>query len=320
MRVSFVARRLSQMAPVLFGVSVVTWGLTSLAPGDSAEIYARQYAENGRPTVEEIARARRSLHLDGSRPEQYLHWLGRAVRGDLGHSFSSGRLVTHEIGARLPATLQLAFAAIVFVVAFGITFGVAAALSHRRLGDTVLRFAAVGGGAVPSFWLALLLIWLFAAHWHLLPSFGRGDGAINTHLVLPVVSLGLVHVGAVARLTRSTMVDALNQEYVRGARARGLREHRVIVAHALRNALLPVVTQAGLTFGGMLGGAAVVETIFAWPGIGKLATDSIAAKDYPLLQGTVLVAALAYLLVGLALDLLYGRLDPRISRRAGQAE
>jgi len=170
---------------------------------------------------------------------------------------------------------------------------------------------AVGGGAIPSFWLSLLLIWLLAAHWHLLPSGGR-DGPLSTSLVLPTLALGFVFVGETVRLTRSSVAQTMSQEYVRAARARGLRERRVVTAHGLRNALIPVVTQLGLLFGTLLAGTAVVESIFAWPGIGKMSIDAIAHKDYPVIQGALLLSAVIYMVVGIALDLLYRRLDPRI--------
>lgn len=311
----FLGRRLAQAIPVLFGVSIVTWGLTSLAPGDAAEVYARQFAENGRPTVEDIVRSRQALHLDGNILEQYGYWLSRVVRGNLGHSFITGRAVSEELRQRLPATVYLAVTAIMFVVIVGVAIGVTSALWSGRIGDTTLRVLAVAGGAVPSFWLLLMMIWLFSVHWHLLPSFGRGPHLWSTNVILPAVALGLVHLGATARLTRSSMIDALGEEFVRGARARGLRERRVVMTHAFRNALLPVLTQTGLTFGSLLGGAVVVETVFAWPGVGKLATDAIAAKDYPLLQGTVLLSAIVFLIVGTVVDLAYGAADPRISQR-----
>ena len=308
-----VRRRLVQIVQVLFGVSVLTWGLTWLAPGDAAEIYARQYAENGRPSPAEISRARVALHLDGNVAEQYINWLGRVVRGDLGRSFSTGRTVVDDLRSRLPATMHLAAAAMVFLVILGLSVGVCSALWKDRLGDSGLRLVAVVGGAIPSFWLLLLLIRLFSVQWHLLPSFGRGSGIWSNNVILPAVSLGLVHVGATARLTRSSMVDALNQEYVRAARARGVSQRRVITAHAFRNTLPPVLTQLGLTLGGMLGGAVIVETVYSWPGIGKLATDAISAKDYPVLQGTVLMSALVYLAVGTILEVVCAWADPRIS-------
>ena len=216
-----------------------------------------------------------------------------------------------ELGQHLPATVELALAALAFTVVFGIGLGIAAARWQGRAGDVVVRVLAVGGGAIPSFWLSLLLIWLLAARWHLLPSGGR-DGPLSSGLILPTLALGLVFVGETVRLTRSSMAQAMGQEYVRAARARGLPERRVVIAHGLRNALIPVVTQLGLVFGTLLGGAAVVEVVFAWPGIGKLAVDAIASKDYPVIQGVVLLSAVIYLLIGLALDLLYGRLDPRV--------
>ena len=307
----YVLRRLAQAFPVLIGVTIVAWALAALAPGDSARTYAHQYAASGRATPEEIEQARQDLHLDGNLAQQYLAWASKVVRGDLGRSFASGRPVREELARHLPATIELALAAIAFTVVVGIGLGIAAARWHGRAGDVAVRVLAVGGGAVPAFWMSLLLIWLFAARWHLLPSSGR-QGLLSSGLIMPALALGLVYVGETVRLTRSSLVHAMDQEYVRGARARGLAERRVVTAHGLRNALLPVVTQLGLIFGAMLAGAAVVEVVFAWPGIGKLAVDGIGAKDYPVIQGVVLLSAVAYLVIGLLLDLAYGRLDPRV--------
>ncbi|MGH8910571.1 MAG: nickel ABC transporter permease [Egibacteraceae bacterium] len=310
--IAFVLRRLGQTLPVLVGVSVVTWALVSLAPGDPAQIYARQFSESGFPSQAEIARARQRLGLDGGVVEQYLRWAGSAVTGDLGVSFRSGSPVTAELAARLPATLQLAFAAMAVIVLVGVTFGVAAALTRDRWPDLLLRGVALLGGAVPSFVLALLLIGVFAVSLGWLPSVGRGGWR---HVVLPAAALGLAGCGVFVRLVRAALLDSLAQEYVLAARARGLGEWAVVVRHALRNALAPVISQLGLTFGLLLSGAAIIEVIFAWPGAGKLAVDAINARDYPVVQGFVLASTLAYIAVNLAVDVAHRLLDPRVGDR-----
>lgn len=311
---NFLVRRLLQTVPVLLGISIVTWALMDLAPGDAAQLYAQQFAESGRPTAEEIARARVELGLDGNVVEQYLVWARHAVRGDLGRSFRSGRAVTADLLLHLPATLQLTAAASVVILAIGIPLGIVAALNQNRWPDMLARLTALIGGAMPSFWLSLLLIWLFAVQWRLLPSFGRGG---PEHLVLPALALGLAGSGSYTRLLRAAMLDSLSQEYVLAARARGVSRFGVVVRHALRNALIPVVTQFGLTVGALLSGAVIVETIFAWPGIGKFAVDAIGQKDYPALQGFVLFSALVYVGANVMVDIVYRVLDPRIGARSG---
>jgi peptide/nickel transport system permease protein len=305
----FALRRFAQAIPVLAGVMLLAWALVALAPGDASEIYARQYAESGRPTAEEVARAREALNLDGNIIQQYAAWMGRLLRGDLGRSFATGAPLADELRRRAWPTLQLALAGTAVAVGAGVTLGVVAALNRNRWPDACARLVALASGALPSFFVSLLLIWLFAAKLNMFPSFGRGG---IQHLVLPSLALGLAGAGAFTRLVRASMLDVLSQDYVRAARARGLREFRVVTRHALRNALIPACTQLGLTLGALLGGAAIVETIFAWPGLGKLTVDSINARDYPAIQAVVLVSAAVYVLVNACIDISYGYLDPRI--------
>jgi ABC-type dipeptide/oligopeptide/nickel transport system permease component len=314
--IGYAAQRVLQAVPVVIGISIIAWLMMSLAPGDAAEVYARQFAENERPTAEDIARARKALALEGSPVEQYTRWAGRALQGDLGRSFRSGRYVVRELLIYLPATLQLTAAGALVILGIGIPMGVLAALYHNRWPDVLARLFALLGGGVPSFWLALLLIWVFAVQLQWLPSVGRGDWR---HLVLPALALGIVGAGSYTRLLRATMLDSLSQEYVVAARARGVAPPGVVVRHALRNALIPVVTKFGLTFGALLSGAVFVETIFAWPGLGKFAVDAINAKDYPAVQGFVLFAALTYVGANLVIDLLYPLVDPRIGSRSRAA-
>lgn len=311
--IRFLVVRLLQSVPVLIGVSVIAWALTSLAPGDASTIYAAQFAESGRPTAEEIERAREDLGLDGTLPEQYAVWMSRVVRGDLGRSFQSGAPVVDELQRRAWPTIQLALVATVLTVVAGVGAGVVAALHQDRWQDHVARLLALAGGAVPSFWMSLVLIWFFAVKLDILPSLGRGG---PSHLVLPAIALSLGGAGTYARLVRASMLDVLTQDYITAARAKGLAPRTVILRHALRNAMFPAVTQMGLTLGALLGGAAIIETIFAWPGMGKLAVDSIAAKDYPVIQSVVLVSAVTYVGVNVVVDVAYQVLDPRVLRQA----
>ena len=301
--------RMLQTIPVLFGVSVVAWAMVSLAPGDASRIYAQQFAESGRPTEAEVEQARQELGLDGTVISQYRVWLSRTVQGDLGRSFATGAPVMDEVRRRAWPTLQLAGAAMFVMAALGVPLGVVAALHRNQWPDALARIVSLASGALPSFFVSLLMIWLFAAKLGWFPSLGRGG---PEHLVLPAVTLGAAGAGTFTRLVRASMLDVLSQDYVAAARARGLRESRVISRHAFRNAMIPVVTQAGLTLGALLGGAAIVETIFSWPGLGKLAVDAIAARDYPVIQAVVLASAVIYVLVNVAVDIAYRVIDPRI--------
>jgi len=308
--IRFLVFRLLQSLPVLFGVTVITWALVSFAPGDAAQIYARQFSEQGRPTTEEVERAREELDLDGGPVSQYLTWLGKVARADLGKSFETGAPVSAEMQRRTWPTLQLALGGLAVMVFAGVPLGIVAALYRNRWPDLVARLVSLASGALPSFLVSLLLIWAFAAQLGWFPSLGRGG---IEHLVLPALALGLAGAGAFTRLVRASMLDVLSQDYVMAARARGLRESVVVLRHAFRNALIPVVTQFGLALGGLLGGAAIVETIFSWPGLGKLTVDAIAAHDYPVIQAVVLVSALVYVTINIVIDIAYRVIDPRIS-------
>ena len=305
----FLAWRMVQTLPVLFGVSVIAWGLVSLAPGDASRIYARQFAESGRPTDAEVELAREELGLDGGLVTQYRVWAGRALSGDLGKSFTTGAPVVNEMHRRVWPTVQLALGATLVMSVVGIPLGVVAALHRNRWPDTAARLVSLSSGALPSFFVALFLIWAFAAKLGWFPSLGRGG---IEHLVLPSIALGMGGAGTFTRLVRASMLDVLSQDYVMAARAKGLREMRVVTRHAFRNAMIPVVTQMGLTVGALLGGAAIVEVIFSWPGVGKLAIDAIAARDYPVIQAVVLTSAIIYVLVNVAVDIAYRAIDPRI--------
>jgi nickel ABC transporter permease subunit NikB len=305
---SFLIRRLLYLAPLWVGISLIAFILASLAPGDPARMSAQELA--GRPpTPEEVAAERERLGLNAPFPVRYVHWLGNAVQGDFGFSYRSGEPVTAALLQRLPSTLQLAAAATLLAVALALPLGVLGAIRRNSPADHLTRAVAMAGASMPSYWLAYLLILVFAVRLHWLPVSGRGGWQ---HLVLPAVALGLGSAAVLMRLTRAELLETLNQDYVQTGRAKGLSESRVVAGHALRNALIPVVTMTGIQFGTLLGGAAIVETVFAWPGIGKFLVDSISARDYPVIQGFVIVAGTTFLLINLAVDVAYAWLDPRI--------
>jgi ABC-type dipeptide/oligopeptide/nickel transport system permease component len=303
--------RLIQAALVLLGVSLLSWALSAMAPGDAAEVEARRMAGGTPPTAEQVQHMRVAMGLDQPVATQYARWVGRLLQGDFGASFATGRPVAHEIWRALPSTIALTAAALLLLLTIGVPLGTLAALQHERLADFSVRLLALLCGALPSYWLGLLLILCFAVQLGWLPS---GGGGSARHLVLPALTLALGGAGAYARLMRAALREHMSAEHVRAARARGLAARQVFVRHVLRHAALPVVAQCGLSVGGLLGGAVVVETIFAWPGIGLLAVDAAQAHDVPLLQGVVLVGAAAYLAASLLVDGLSLLLDPRLSR------
>lgn len=305
---AFLLRRLLSLAPLWVGISLIAFILATLAPGDPARMSAQELA--GRPpTQEEVAAERERLGLNAPFPVRYVRWLGNAARGDFGRSYRSGEPVTLALLQRLPSTVQLAAAATLLALALALPLGVLGAMRRNSLVDHITRVVAMAGASIPSYWLAYLLILVFAVRLHWLPVSGRGGWQ---HLVLPAVALGLGSAAVLMRLTRAELLETLNQDYVQTGRAKGLSEGRVVVGHAFRNALVPVVTMTGIQFGTLLGGAAIVETVFAWPGIGKFLVDSISARDYPVIQGFVIVAGTTFLLVNLAVDVAYAWLDPRI--------
>lgn len=311
---AFLLRRLAASALVLFGVSVVVFLTLKLIPGDAAYVLAGPNA-----SAEEIERVRQSLGLDRPVHVQYVTWLGRALQGDLGRSIELNEPVLPLVLARYGNTLILAFCAMVFATALGILAGTVAALRPHTVVDRVVMMLALVANSTPSFWLGLALILLFSLTFPILPSSGmtaaRGDGGpldVPQHLVLPTVTLGSISAALIARMTRSSMLEVLQQEYVLVARAKGLSSNLLVRRHALQNALLPVVTVVGLQLGSLLGGAVITETIFSWPGIGFQLYRGIALRDVPLVQGAALVVATSFVIVNLVVDLLYSYLDPRI--------
>ncbi|MDR7432888.1 MAG: ABC transporter permease [Armatimonadota bacterium] len=275
-----------------------------LIPGDPAQIMAGQAA-----TEEVVRQIRQSLGLDQPLPVQYLYFLRNVVRGDLGRSLFNGAPVVEELGQRFPRTVRLALASIVVASLIGVPAGILAATRHLSWLDTLVMLVALVGVSMPVFWLGLNLILVFSVRLQWLPAFGYETWR---HLLLPSVTLGAASAAIVARMTRSSMLEVLGQDYIRTARAKGLAERVVVNRHALRNALIPVVTVLGLQLGTLLSGAVLTETVFAWPGIGRLLVDAVLARDYPIIQGATLLIAATFVALNLAVDLLYGLLDPRI--------
>ncbi|HLT59490.1 MAG TPA: nickel ABC transporter permease [Limnochordales bacterium] len=300
----YILRRLALMVPVLFGVSVVVFAMVRMIPGDPARIMAGEAA-----TEEVVERIREQLGLNKHPVIQYGIFLQNLLRGDLGRSTLSRLPVLDELGAALPATFELAAASMLIALAIGISTGVLSAVRPNSWIDAVSMFIALLGVSMPVFWLGLMLMLLFSLHLGWFPTAGHGTWR---HLVLPAVTLGLSSAAIIARMTRSSMLEVLRQDYVRTARAKGVPEARVVLRHALRNALIPVVTVTGLQFGNLLGGAVLTETVFAWPGIGRLMVGAITARDYPVVQGSVLTVALAFILINLLVDVLYAYIDPAI--------
>lgn len=304
----FIVRRLCLLIIILLGVSVITFSLMHLVPGDPAEIIAeRRFGEQATPGAVELVR--KELKLDRPVFLQYSHWMGRVLQGDFGYSYRTGRPVLQDILSRLPATAVLALSALLVSLIVAIPLGVLSAVRQHSLLDGAGMFGALLGVSIPNFWLALLLIWFFSLQLGWLPVFGSGG---FKHLILPAVTLGTGMAAITSRLSRSSMLEVLRQDYIRAAGAKGLSEGAVVWRHALKNSLIPVVTVAGLQFGSLLEGAVVVEVIFAWPGVGRLLVDAIFARDLPVIQGTVLIIAVMYVLINMAVDLIYAWLDPKI--------
>jgi len=301
----FIARRLLLAIPTLFGVLVVAFLLLYVAPGDPVEAMVGERADSAT-----IARLRAELHVDDPLPQRFGHYVSRVAVGDLGRSYITNRPITQDIRERFPKTLQLAGAAMLLATVLGITLGV---LSARRPGGFADRFAlgiAYLGISFPVYWVGLLLILLFAVTLHWLPPSGYGS---LRFLVLPALTLGMRSIAFLARMTRSAMLEALNADFVRTARAKGLGEWVVTLKHALRNALIPVITVLGLDFGAYLTGSILTETIFSWPGLGRYVVNAISRRDLPAIQGSVLFLSTVFVLVNLLTDLAYAKADPRVS-------
>ena len=308
----YIMRRLLLTVPVVVGVSILIFLIIRLIPGDPAIAIAGVHASN-----EYIEQIRKDLYLDRSLAVQYAIFVRNLARGDLGYSTMTRRPVVVELRERFPRTVELTLLAMLIASVLGISAGIISATRRYSIFDNISMLVALFGVAAPVFWLALMLQLLFAVHLGWLPATGRGT---FRHLILPAITLGLASAGLIARITRSSMLEVLRQDFITTARAKGLTEKVVVYKHAFKNALIPVVTIMGLQFGILLGGAVLTETVFAWPGVGRLLVDSILARDYPVVQGAVLVLAVTFVLINLIVDLIYAFLDPRISYHATESE
>ena len=300
----YVIKRLLSTIPVLIGISLLLFFMLRMLPGDPAQVLAGQMA-----TPEEVDLIRHQLGLDRPIHVQYAFFLGRLARFDLGRSARTQNPVTEEIWARLPNTMLLAVVAITLACLFGIPAGIISAVRPYTWIDYVVTSTALFGMSMPVFWLGLMLVVVFAVWLHWLPAGGIGTWK---HVILPSITLTAFVIAFIARMTRSSMLEVLSQDYTTTARSKGLKEQVVIIKHALKNALIPIITVVGLQFGMLLGGAVLTETVFAWPGLGRLIVDSILARDYPVIQGAILIFGLLYILVNLVVDVLYAYVDPRI--------
>lgn len=308
----YIMRRLLAMVPVLLLVSMVVFSLLHLTPGDPALSILGEEA-----TPQQVEALRNKLGLNQPIPVQYVKWLGAVLRGDLGRSVRSNQPVSEAIAERLPVTVELALLSMGISLAIAIPAGIISAMRRNSVVDTSATFVALLGVSLPNFFLAILLILVFGVKLGWLPPFGyqplnMGLAENLRRMILPAVTLGTALAAIVTRMMRSSLLEVLDQDYVRTARAKGLSESRMIRAHALKNALMPVVTIVGLQIGGLLGGAIITESIFVLPGIGRLLVDAIFQRDFPLVQGVVLFVSLAFLFSNFAVDLLYAYLDPRI--------
>jgi ABC-type dipeptide/oligopeptide/nickel transport system permease component len=310
----YIVRRLLLAVPVLAGVSVLVFAVMHLSPGDPAAIMLGAQA-----TREDVERLHRDLGLDRPLPVQYAHWLGRVVRGDLGRSIPLGRAVLPEVLVRFKATLILTAGALAVALVIGVPAGIVSATRQYSWLDRLSMGVAVTGVSLPVFWTGIMLIIVFSLTLGWLPSagmyspYGAGDlGDLVRHLLLPAVTLGTASAAALARMTRSAVLEIVRQDFVRSARAKGLDERAVVGRHVLRNALNPIVTVLGIQVGTLLGGAILTETVFSWPGLGSMMVRAIQARDYPLVQGGVLLIATTFVLVNLLVDLMYAVFDPRI--------
>ncbi|QTF09022.1 ABC transporter permease [Brenneria izadpanahii] len=301
--VRYVLSRVGQSVLVMFGVSILIFYSLHLT-GDPAAVMMPPGSSQ-----QEIDHFRHSMGFDRPLLWQYGHYLYGVLQGDLGDSLRYSQPVSALIGDRVPATLLLAVSALSWSTVVGLTLGIIGALWQNSLWDLLSRLLAFSGQAIPVFWLGLLMILFFSLDLRWLPSGGYGD---LSHLIMPAVSLGAYYMSAIARLVRASLIDVMQQDYIRTARAKGLSAWRIVVRHGLRNALIPVVTVQGMYFASLLGGALVTEIIFAWPGIGRLAVQAIQNRDFPLVQAIVLLAALVFVTVNLIIDLLYVLLNPRI--------
>lgn len=301
---SYIARRLAVSIVTLLGVSLIAFSLVQLLPGDPARTIAGLLA-----SPEEVERVRVRMGLDQPLPVQYGQFIGNVVQGDLGISARTRRPVSTELAVRLPKTIELAAVGTIIGSVIGIVAGVVAARYRNRFTDHAISMGSLFGISMPVYWLGLLLILVFAVNLGWLPAAGADR---RTSIILPGITIGLFTIALVARMTRASMLEVLEQDYVRTATAKGAPNTSVVYRHALRNAFIPVLTVIGIQFGSLLGGAVLTEYVFAWPGIGRLLVDSIFARDFPMVQGIILVFALMFIIVNLVVDILYSYINPKI--------
>jgi ABC-type dipeptide/oligopeptide/nickel transport system permease component len=303
----YLLRRLLQSVPVVLGVIFAVMLTIEMIPGDPVTLMLGEHA-----TQESVAAVREALGLDKPLLVRYAQYIGNLLHGDLGRSIRERRLVSQELADVWPATLELTTAALAIAVIFGVLAGVVSAVWPNSFFDGVMRLGSLFGLSMPVFWTGLTLIIFFSLWLPWLPVGGSGS---LRHLIMPAVTLALPSLAMVARMTRSSVLEVLREDYIRTARAKGVREQVVVLKHGLRNACIPIVTLLGLQVGQLLGGAVLTETVFAWPGMGRLIVRAIFARDYILLQGAILVFALAFVLINLIVDISYAMFDPRVSRR-----
>jgi ABC-type dipeptide/oligopeptide/nickel transport system permease component len=301
---AFILRRVLLAIPTLFGVLVVAFLVLQVAPGDPVQAMVGEHADSAT-----VARLRAQLHLDDPLITRFGHYVGDVARGDLGHSYVTDRPITRDIRERFPKTLQLAGAAMLLAAILGITLGILSAANPGGFADRFALAVAYIGISFPVYWVGLLLILLFAVGLHWLPPSGFGG---LRFLVLPALTLGMRSIAFLARMTRSAMLDALHSDFIRTARAKGLKESMITLRHGFRNALIPVITVLGLDFGAYLTGSILTETIFSWPGIGRYVVNAISRRDLPAIQGAVLFLSAVFVIVNLLTDLAYAKADPRV--------
>jgi len=310
---TFTLSRITSAIPVIILVTLFAFLILFLTPGDPVRVMLGQEAR-----AEDVQRVRTELGLDKPVPLQYLAFVARVATGDLGESYKYRRPVATMIFERLPVTIVLALSSLLVSILIAVPLGIIAALNRGKLADTLTMVAALFGVSAPSFWIALMLIFFFAYKINIfpatgLPPFSEAGFGVIMHLVLPAFSLAVISSGLLARIVRSSMLEVLSRDYMRTARAKGVARFAVVVKHGLRNALIPVITVIGLQLGGLLGGAVVTETVFALPGVGRMAVEAIQSRDIPLVQGIVLVLAVGIIVVNLLVDVMYGLIDPRVN-------
>ncbi len=305
---AFLVHRLLLAVPVVLGVTLVTFALMHLVPGDPVALLMEEKVATANPTAARLFRAK--WGLNDPLPIQYLKFVRNALTGDLGISYRTDQPVLRSVLERFPATAKLAGAALAVAVLLGVPMGVVAALRQNTVLDALSIMLATVGVSMPNFWLGLLMIYVLAVQLRWVPPSGYGSAI--PYLIMPALTLGLGLSAVIARLTRSSMLEVVRQDYVRTARAKGLAEPRVILAHALRNAAIPIVTIVGVQLSGLLSGAVITERVFSWPGVGRLLVDSISVRDLPMAQGCVLFIAAVFIGLNLVVDLSYAWLDPRI--------